>query len=90
MQNEIGHAATKNEIGRELQLNELHRASIVVLHKNGQPFGVTMWVAIVGMDFVAFYSGALNVTWIGHLREDGTLSDEKGERIRVFEYIGEP
>jgi hypothetical protein len=81
---------TTNEIGRELQIDELHRASIIVLRKDHQPFGVTMWVAIVGQDFVAFYSGSLNVTFIGHIREDGTLGDEKGERIRVYEYLGEP
>jgi len=78
-----------NEIGRELQLNELTRKSIIVLRKDSQPFGVTMWVALVGMDYVAFYSGSLNVTFIGYIREDGTLGDDKGQRIRVFEYLGE-
>ena len=81
---------SRNEVGRELQLDELNRASIIVLQKDGQNYGITMWVALVGQDFVAFYSGSLNVTFIGHIREDGTLGDEKGERIRVFEYIGEP
>jgi hypothetical protein len=79
-----------NEVGRELQLDELHRTSIIVLQKEGQSFGITMWVALVGQDFVAFYSGSLNITFIGHIREDGTLGDDKGGRIRVFEYIGAP
>ena len=79
-----------NEIGRELQLNELNRDSIIVLRKVDQPFGVTMWVALIGMDFVAFYSSILNVTFIGYIREDGALVDDKGEPIKVFEYLGKP
>jgi len=77
-----------NEIGRELQLNELQRKTIVILQRDGE-FGITMWVSFVGQEVVAFYSGRLNVLVVANIYEDGSIRDDKGKRIRVFEYLGE-
>ena len=76
------------EIGRELQPNELLRQTIVVLRKDGGP-GITMWVAFVGQSLCAFYSGRLQCLVIAAIAEDGSIRDDKGQRIRVFEYLGE-
>lgn len=36
-----------------------------------------------------FYAGQINLTLIAYLREDGTLADDSGLQLRVFEYLGE-
>jgi hypothetical protein len=78
-----------NEIGRELKANELKPATIVVLAKAGRPSS-TMWVSRIGQDYVMFYAGQLRLTLIAHLREDGTLADDSGIQLHVYEYLGEP
>ena len=77
-----------NEVGRELRIDELKRETVVVLVKAGRP-AITIWVATVGQDFVAFYAGEISTMLIAYLREDGTLADDSGIRMRVFEYLGE-
>lgn len=78
----------KSEMGRELRIDELKPKTVVVLCKEGRP-AITIWVSRVGMDYVMFYAGQINLTLIAHLREDGTLADDSGMRLRVFEYLGE-
>lgn len=77
-----------SEIGRELRVDELKPKMIVVLVKAGRP-AITIWVANIGQDFVAFYAGEIKTTLIAYLREDGTLADDSGIQLRVFEYLGE-
>ena len=79
----------QNEVGRELAVNKLEPKTIVVLRAANRP-AVTMWVAVVGMDFVAFYAGVTKTTFIAQLREDGSLADDAGRVIKVYEYLGEP
>jgi hypothetical protein len=78
-----------NEIGRELKINELKERTVVIVGKENNPNLATMWVVQVGMDFVAFYMGETNMTFLAYLREDGHLIDDSGKRILVFEYLGE-
>jgi hypothetical protein len=80
---------TKNEVGRELAANELKPRQIVVLATYDRP-PITIWVAGVGMDFVHFYAGTLNVSLLLSIREDGILADDSGKPFRVYEYLGEP
>jgi hypothetical protein len=77
-----------NEVGRELRIDELKPETIVVLCKEGRP-AITIWVSRVGTDYVMFYAGEINLTLIAHLREDGTLADDSGIHLRVFEYLGD-
>jgi hypothetical protein len=77
-----------NEIGRELKANELKVKTIVVLSKVGRP-SATYWVSGIGQDYVMFYAGLLNMTLIAYLREDGTLADDSGIQLHVYEYLGE-
>lgn len=77
-----------NEVGRELRIDELKPRMIVVMCKEGRPC-ITIWVLRVGMDYATFYAGEINLVLIARLREDGTLADDSGLRVRVFEYLGE-
>jgi hypothetical protein len=77
-----------SEVGRELRVDELKPKMIVILVKAGRP-AITIWVSQMGQDFVVFYAGAINLTLIAYLREDGTLADDSGMQLRVFEYLGE-
>jgi membrane protein YqaA with SNARE-associated domain len=82
---------TTSEIGRELKANELHSKTIVILVAEHHPNTLlTMWVDIIGQDFVSFYAGIIRSSFIAMIREDGSLADDRGRVIRVYEYLGQP
>jgi hypothetical protein len=76
------------EIGRELSAAELVVKTVVVIGRDDRPTLVTCWVQVIGSDFVAFFYGRVNITFIAYLREDGKLVDDTGRQIRVWEYLG--
>jgi hypothetical protein len=79
----------QNEVGRELKANELTERTVVVLGREDRAVVYTAWVSRLGTDYVAFYTGVGNTTFIAYLREDGELADDTGKRILVYEYLGE-
>lgn len=82
---------TKEEIGRELKADELRPGTIVFTNPEHRPHVfLTMWVDIVSDAMVWFYAGVTKVH-LGLFRHpDGTLRDDAGREIRIFEYLGEP
>lgn len=75
-------------IWRELSAAELVVETVVVIRREDHSAAVTAWVSAVGSDFVAFSMGVTRTTFLAHLREDGTLADDTGRRILVWEYLG--
>ena len=76
------------EIGRELSAADLKVKTVVVLRKEGRP-AITSWVSQMGSDYVAFYNGVGNTTFLAMRKPDDTLWDDTPMRIHVFEYLGE-
>jgi len=82
----------KNEVGRELKANELTIETVVVIGREDRDYRYTVWVTEIGQDFVIFgyeLGPQTKVSFIAHLREDGTLGDDTGKKITVNEYLGE-
>jgi hypothetical protein len=77
------------ELGRELLADELAVKTVVVIALEGLDIYVTSWVREVGEDFVCFYSGVSHTLFIAFRLKDGTLTDDTGKRIHVWEYLGE-
>jgi hypothetical protein len=77
-----------SEVGRELSAAELVVKTVVVLGRVDRQIMITSWVSRVGVDFVAFYQGESNNTFIARRLADDTLVDDSGKRIVVFEYLG--
>jgi hypothetical protein len=77
------------EMGRELRADELVVATVVVIAREDRPVAVTTWVREIGDDFVVFYHGEVKTAFIVMRNPDGTLSDDTGQRIHVWEYLGE-
>jgi hypothetical protein len=75
-------------MGRELLAGELVVKTVVVVGREDRPYCFTAWVRELGEDFVAFYAGEARVVLITFRRKDGTLADDTGKRIRVWEYLG--
>ena len=81
------------EVGRELKADELKAKTIVVIRAEHRPdIAVTMWVKEVGDSIVWLYAGSGNVhRHLGLFRQlDGTLRDDAGRMIHVYEYLGKP
>jgi hypothetical protein len=76
------------DVGRELTAAELVPKTVVILGRADRAVMVTTWVQSVGVDFVAFYHGAVHTTFIARRLPDDTLTDDSGARILVFEYLG--
>jgi hypothetical protein len=76
------------EMGRELLAHELTVKTVVVVGREDRPHCFTVWVRELGEDFVAFSCGEIRTTLITFRREDGTLVDDTGQRIHVWEYLG--
>jgi hypothetical protein len=87
---------TKNEVGRELTAYDLVLLcgiTPVILSREDRPYAYTVWVSRVTPEFVVFLAGEVKTTFIVTLivtrHPDGTMTDDSGQRIRVFEYLGE-
>jgi hypothetical protein len=71
-----------------MAVDELMLKTVYILTKEGRP-AATFWFVGFQGDVALFYAGIAGTTLALHLREDGTLADDSGMRIRVFEYLGE-
>jgi hypothetical protein len=85
----------QSEIGRELRVSELEPRTIVFLHKVGTNIAVTMWVVEIGDVYVHFHAGAAKLapTEFYAVRCGDNLeevTDDAHNRLKIFEYLGEP
>lgn len=76
------------EMGRELLVSDLVVKTVVVVGREDRPHFITVWVGEIAEDFVTFYAGEIHTALIAVRREDGTLADDTGKRIHVWEYLG--
>lgn len=83
-------AQVAREVGRELKADELQPGKIIVTCLDDKPnMFFTAWVAGVGpRDIVWLHAGRINVTLGLFKQPDGTLKDDSGRTIRMFEYLG--
>lgn len=82
----------ENEVGRELTAYDmmlLCGIAPVIITRADRPYGYTVWVRQVTSEFVVFFAGELGIALIVLRHPDGTMTDDSGNRIRVFEYLGE-
>jgi hypothetical protein len=77
----------QEEIGRELGVNELVPMTVYVLTKPGRP-AATMWFWGRANESVMFYAGVSKTALFLDLREDGSMADDSGIQIKVYEYLG--
>jgi hypothetical protein len=75
------------EIGRQLAVTDLVLNTVVVIAPPGRDLFFTMWVRVIDNQSVTFYSGELRRHVINFIK-DGTLFDDKGREVKVFEYLG--
>jgi hypothetical protein len=82
---------TKNEVGREFTAYELMLLCgfVVIVTREDRPYAYTAWVTQVTPKFVVFRAGEIQTYFMAMRHEDGTLTDDTGRRIRVYEYLGE-
>lgn len=77
-----------NEIGRELKASELVPATVVAIQPPEQDAYLTFWVSEVTADTAMFFAGVANWYVLNFVRPDGTIWDDKGRQVHVFEYLG--
>jgi hypothetical protein len=81
---------SQSEIGRELKVEDLKPPQVIVIAPpGGGNLRVTMWVTEVTPDLVFCESGELNWTAISFRKPDGTMVDDRGRTVRMFEYLGQ-
>lgn len=79
----------KNERGRKLLSHELVPRTVVLLHKVGRNHIASMWVESVEPELVTFYAGVTQTVLILFRQPDGTVQDDTGTEIEMYEYLGE-
>lgn len=79
----------ENEIGRELKASELTPRTVVVIVTPGRGVMMTMWVLSLSEKLVEFYSGELKWTVLNFIEPDGSIRDDQGRVVHVYEYLGE-
>jgi hypothetical protein len=77
-----------SEVGRELQADNLFVRKVVVVRPRPDMM-FTMWVEAIDEKTVTFYAGHLNLHIINFRTPEGDIIDDKGTKIRVYEYLGE-
>jgi hypothetical protein len=82
--------STQNEIGRELLGEELILKTIVCIRRDDRKIAMTMWVSIIERNVVVFLAGAPkpSVHFMTFRRPDGTLVDDTGKQVHVYQYLG--
>ena len=78
-----------NEIGRELKASELKVRTVVVVKPPGNKPYITVWVYEVSPKWVEFRAGELHWHILNFIMEDGTIVDNRGREVHVYEYLGE-
>jgi hypothetical protein len=76
------------EVGRELKAEELRPKTVVVIKPPRRNVYLSMWVAAIDAETVLFHSGEMNWTVINFRQPDGSIVDDKGGIVRMFEYMG--
>ena len=76
------------EMGRELLAHELVEKTVVVVGREDRPHCITAWVKLVDDEVVVFLADEIKVVLITMRRPDGTMTDDTGKRILVWEYLG--
>jgi hypothetical protein len=82
----------QEEVGRELRADELKERTIVWLCREEHRYDMaTMWVRNVNSAAITFLVAALKppITLVLFRLPDGTLIDDSGKRMFVYEYLGE-
>lgn len=79
----------EQEIGKELNARDLQPETVVVIRPPHAPGYLTMWVRHVGKTYITFYSGELHWEVMNFVRPDGSIFDDLGNQIHVYEYLGE-
>jgi hypothetical protein len=86
-----GDLNMNSEIGRQLKVSELKPRTVVVLHKQDRRLA-TLWVRAVGTEWVEFYAGVTETTFLA--RRTGldleSITDDTNRPIEIFEYLGDP
>ena len=78
------------EVGRRLRVDELVPKTVVIIDREDSPlWAFTAWVVSVEENMVAFGMGEVRTTLLVLRHPDGSLTDETGNHIRVWEYLGE-
>jgi hypothetical protein len=81
----------EQEIGRELKASELKPDMIVIIAPPGNSnVMVTMWVSEVDAKVVDFYAGEMRWHVLNFIQPDGSITDDQGRLVRVYEYLGQP
>lgn len=83
-------AQVAREVGRELKADELQPGKIIVTNPSDQPhmFFTARVMGIGPREIVWLHAGKIDVT-LGLLKQpNGTLKDDSGRTIRMFEYLG--
>lgn len=84
-------AQVAREVGRELRAYDLQPRTIVVTNPEHRPgMFLTMWVTDITDSMVWLLAAASEpAIHLGLFRQaDGTLKDDAGRAIRIFEYLG--
>ena len=77
------------EMGRELLAHELVEKTVVLVGREDRPhYAITAWVQLVDAEIVLFSANEVHMVLITVRRPDGTLVDDTGKRILVWEYLG--
>jgi hypothetical protein len=81
----------ENEQGREFMAHELMLLCgfVVIITREDRPYAYSAWVTQVTPEFVVFRAGEIPTYFMAMRHEDGTLTDDTGQRVRVYEYLGE-
>ena len=77
------------EIGRELKASELKPGTVVIVKPPGNKPLITVWVRNIDPCVVEFYAGEMRWHILNFIMEDGSIKDDQGRIVRVFEYLGE-
>lgn len=80
----------ESEIGRELLAPDLasRLKTVVMLQGEGASFYASVWLLGVSETLARFYAGEMRMTLLLFIQPDGTLRDDSGRQIHVFEFLG--
>lgn len=84
------NTSPRSEVGRELRVSDLRERMIVILSRPDSDVAVTVWVKSLGEGMVAFYAGVTRALFVAAVSADGTITDNTGRQVMMFEYLGEP
>lgn len=77
-----------SEQGRELKASELKVRTVVLVKPPEKAVMITLWVVAVTEKLVEFRAGEINWHILNFVALDGTIVDDCGRQVHVFEYLG--